>query len=506
MSSNAVAQSRIAAVVGYLIAKGSFQAVSPNLPQRLAILCEANTANQGTLDLTPFQASNAQQVGARYGYGSPAYLIARILMPLYGGGLDGIPALFYPQAQAVGATPKSVTIQPAGVATGNATHTVIIGGRNNVDSSFYDIQIATNDTIATITSKITNVVNSVLGSPVTASDNTYINTLTTKWSGATANDLVVSVDTKNNPVGISYGITTASAGVGTPSVSPALALFGADWNTIVINSYGLNTSVMSTLEAFNGTPDNTNPTGRYQGIVMKPFIALSGSTLADPSSITDTRLNDVTISVSAAPNSAAFPFEAAANDALLFALCAQNTPELDILNSVYPDMPAATVIGAMSDYNNRDLIVKKGCSTVDLSGGLYKVKDPVTTYHPLGENPPQFRYRRDIMVDLNIRYGYFLLERQYVLGKVIANDADIVNTNTVIKPKQWKQILADYFTQLVQRGLIVDANFSLNSLVVNISVANPNRFETTFNIKRSGVARISSTTAVMGFNFGTLNS
>jgi phage tail sheath gpL-like len=506
MASNAVGAERISAVVGYLIAKGNFQTSSPNLPQRVAVLCEANTANQATLDLTPYQATSAQAVGAKYGYGSPAYHIARIALPLNGGGLGGIPIVFYPQAAAIGSVAKVIQIAPAGVATGNATHTIKIAGRTNVDSQFYNINVVAGDTIAIITSKITDVVNAVLGAPVISSDNDYVTTLTAKWKGLTSNDITVSVDTNNNPVGISYWVNTTVSGSGTPSIAPALALYGSDWNTITINSYGTVTSIMDALEAFNGIPDNTNPTGRYTGIVMKPTIALTGSIADDPSSITDSRKLNCTISISPAPASTGLPMEAAANDAVLFAVTAQNTPELDILNKFYSDMPTPTLIGSMADYNNRDLFVKKGCSTVDLVSGKYQVKDPVTTYHPDGEIPPQFRYRRDMMIDWNIRYGYYLLEQLYVVGKVIANDEDIVSSQNVVKPKQWKQIIKKYFDDLVSRGLIVDSAFSNSSLSVGISSVNPNRFETTFSIKRSGVARISATTATMGFNFGTLNT
>jgi len=506
MASNAVGAERISAVVGYLIAKGNFQTSSPNLPQRVAVLCEANTANQATLDLTPYQATSAQAVGAKYGYGSPAYHIARIALPLNGGGLGGIPLIFYPQAEAAGATSKVIQIAPAGVATSNATHTVKIAGRTNVDSQFYNINVVIGDTIATITTKITDAVNAVLGAPVISTDNDYVTTFTAKWKGLTSNDLNVTIDTNGNAAGITYWINTTVTGSGTPSVASALALFGNDWNTIVINSYGTVSSVMSSLEAFNGIPDNTNPTGRYVGIVMKPFIALTGSVADDPSTITDARKLDCTVSISAAPNSTGLPMEAAANDAVLFAVTAQNTPELDILNKFYSDMPTPTLIGSMADYNTRDLFVKKGCSTVDLVSGKYQVKDPVTTYHPDGEIPPQFRYRRDMMIDWNIRYGYYLLEQLYVVGKVIANDSDTVSSQNVIKPKQWKQVLKKYFDELVSRGLIVDSAFSNSSLSVGISTVNPNRFETTFSIKRSGVARISATTATMGFNFGTLNT
>lgn len=506
MSSSAVGAERISAVVGYLIATGNFQTSSPNLPQSVAVLCEANTANQATLDTTPWQATTAQAVGARFGYGSPAHIIARILLPSTGGGIGGIPVWFYPQAVAAGAAAKIYNIQPLGIATGNATHTVKIGGRTNVDSQFYDINIVTGDTIGTISAKITDVVNKVLGAPMIASDNGYTSTLTSKWKGLTANDLVVSVDTNNNAVGLEYWVYSTSNGSGTPSIASALTAFGNKWHTIVVNSYGTVSSIMAALEATNGIPSNTSPTGRFVGTLMKPFIALTGSVADDPSSITDARKAEVTISISPAPLSTGLPMEAAANDALNFALCAQNTPEIDVLNAYYADMPTPTSIGSMADYNNRDAFVKKGCSTVDLVNSKYQMKDPVTTYHPDGEIPPQFRYRRDMMIDWNVRYGYLLLEQLYVVGKVIANDADTVSSQNVIKPKQWKQILNQYFEDLVSRGLAVDAAFSTSSLSVGISTTNPNRFETSFKVKRSGVARISDTEAIMGFNFGTLTS
>lgn len=505
MDSVAIGNSRIAAVVGYLLAKKNFRTSSPNLPQRLAVLCEANDANQSLVGLTDeWECPNAAAAGARFGWGSPAHIIARIMQPVTGSGLDGIPLVFYPQAAAPGATAKKINIAPSGIANANVTHTLIIAGRSGIDGVNYDININVGDTVGQITAKITDAVNNVLGAPMIAADDDYTNTLTSKWKGLTADELNISINTNNKPAGITYTITNIASGSGTPSVAAALALFGNKWNTIVHNSYGLVTSVMDALEFFNGIPDNTSPTGRFAGTIMKPFIALSGSTLADPSSITDSRNTQVTISVSPAPLSKGLSMEAAANDALDFALCAQNTPLIDVLNKPYPDMPTPLSIGAMADYNNRDIIVKKGCSTVDLVDGRYISKDPVTTYHPTGEDPPAFRYRRDLMVDLNIRYGYFLLEEQYVTGKVIANDNDIVDDPNVIKPKQWKAILGSYFLDLVKRGLIVDAAFSTASLQVSIGTSNSNKFNTFFDAKRSGIARQSATTASMGFNFGNL--
>jgi hypothetical protein len=44
-----------------------------------------------------------------------------------------------------------------------------------------------------------------------------------------------------------------------------------------------------------------------------------------------------------------------------------------------------------------------------------------------------------------------------------------------------------------------------NSITVEVSSINPDRLETFFRYKRTGTARISSTTAEAGFNFGTNN-
>jgi phage tail sheath gpL-like len=507
MTSDAVGIERISRIVGYKIIKGNFQESSPNLPQRVALLAEANTDNQTDLSVEPLQITSAQQAGIVYGYGSPIYLAARILFPKQGGGIGGIPVVVYAQEEAIGATAKIIEIEPAGVATSNGVHTLVIAGRTIVDGASYDIEIVAGDTTAEITAKITDVINNVLGSPVTATDTDYTAELTSKWKGLTANGLSVTVDDNGDSLGITYTITTLQAGAGTPSVADSLESFGNNWNTIVINSYGAVPAIITELESYNGVPDPTTPTGRFAGIVMKPFIALTGSVLEDPSSITDAdaRKPNVTIAICPAPLSAGLALEAAANMAVLFAVVSQNSPHLDVAGKNYPDMPTPLVIGAMSDYNNRDVIVKKGCSTVDLAAGYYKVMDFVTTYHPVGETPPQFSFCRNLVVDFNVYYGYYLLEQTYVVDHAIAADSDTVTASKVIKPKQWKAVLKGYASDLSKRALIVTPEFMVAGLVVNLSTSNPDRLETAFPYKRSGFVRIASTTAQAGFNFGTLN-
>lgn len=502
MTSDAVGSDRVSKVVGYKITKGNFSNVTPNLPQRVAIFAEANTANQGTLDTNGVEITTAQQAGTLYGFGSPIYHIMRILRPNSGSGIGGVPTIVYAQAAAGGSVAEVLDITPTGVATGNGTHTLKVCGRDGVDGVSYDVAIVTGDTVAIISGKIEDALNAVLGCPVIGTSTALKATATAKWTGLSSNEINLIVDNNGDALGMSYAVASTATGSGTPSVQAALDQFGNDWVTLVVNGYGTVTATMDTLEAFNGIPDPTTPTGRYEGIIMKPFIALTGSVLDDPSTITDARLTDVTIAICPAPLSAGLSFEAAANVARLEGRTAQDTPQLDIVGQSYPDMPIPASIGSMAVYNNRDIFVKKGCSTVELNGGRYQMVDFVTTYHPVGETPPQFRYVRNLMLDFNVRFGYYLLELQNVVDHVItSNDAQVTATN-VIKPKQWIAIVHNYAEALALRALIAEPAFMQESIVVAISGVNPDRLETFFRYKRTGIARIAATTAEAGFNTG----
>lgn len=509
MASNAIGIERVSRTVGYILKKGNFQLSSPNLPQRIVIIGEVNDANQADVDFdVPIEITSAKQAGALFGYGSPIHVEMRILRPYNSEGVGGIPTIVIPQQAAGGGAAKQIQIAVTGVATGNGTHYVIVAGRDGIDGELYAVNIQAGDNAADIHQKIEDAINNVLASPVAADSTAYHTSLTAKWKGLTSQGLTVSMDVDSDDLGLSYVVTQITAGSGTPSIGAALAALGNIWYTQMINTYGTVSAIMDAIEAVNGIPLEDAPTGRYAGIIFKPFIALTGSVLEDPSSLTDSRDTDVTIAICPAPLSPGLPFEAAANACVLFATKSQNTPHLDIGGQSYPDMPvpADLIIGAMSSFNERDNIVKKGCSTVDLVSERYQVQDFVTTYHPEGEVPPQYRYCRDLMLDFNVRFGYLLLEVANVLDHAIANDDDIVAASNVIKPKQWKAILADYADDLELRALIVDSAFTVASIDVSINTNNPNRFDTFFRYKRSGVVRQSATTAEAGFNFGTLNA
>lgn len=502
-SSNAVSLSNVAATTGFLLDKGNFNPNSPFLPQSINILAEANTANQSGLNTAAYQITNARQAAEAYGYGSPMHLIARILFPPAGGGVS-IPVYCYAQEEAGSGVAKVITVTPSGTATGSGTVYVRVAGRTILDGDSYAVSIASGDTATLQCNKFRAAIAAVLGCPVTGSGTTTF-ICTAKWAGLTSNDITIEIDTTDAPnVGVTYGVVNTTAGAGTPAVTDALTSFGNEWRTLVINSYGLVSATMTELEDFNGIPDPVNPTGRFTGTVWKPIIAYSGTLLDDPSSITDAREDQVTIATCPAPLSLGLGFEAAANYVAATWNVFQNKPNTSVLNLRLPDMPAPAAgdIPAMTSYTTRDAYVKKGCSTADLINGVFIIKDFVTTYHPDGEVPPHYRYVRDMNVYFNMKFRYALREATVLQGKQLANDDDVVTASDVMTPASWKTEVNDLIDDSVRDGLIVDAAFSKASVQTGINGQNPNRMDTLFNIKISGVAYITAATIKGGFNFG----
>jgi phage tail sheath gpL-like len=502
--STAIGTERLSRTSGYNIKKGNFQNTTDNLPQIIAILGEANTAAQSSINTDKREITSSEEAGRIYGYGSPIHQIMRILRPVDSDGVGGIPTIVFPQLEAVGSTATVQNWSVTGTATKSTTHLIRVAGRENLDYQTYSFNIVKGETASQIAAKIRDAINNVLSSPIAATGATTELILTTKWKGLTSSFLQVEFNNNGDGAGITYAMTTNTAGTGTPAIIDSLNQFGSDWYTCVINPYG--EEHFETLEQFNGTPSTETPTGRYAATTFKPFMAFFGSVETDITVLSDitndaARVNQVTNVLCPAPASKAFPWEAATNVVRLFARTMQDTPESDINGKPFPDMPIPldANIGDMSFYNNRDFLIKKGCSTVILNKGVYEIQDLVTTYHPEGERPLQFNYCRNLNLDWNVKDAYSVLEIIKLRDKVLIMDNQVTSSTMAIKPKEWKAILFDLFEDLGERALINDPAFSKESLRVGINETNPNRFDTFFRYKRTGIARIESTTAEAGF-------
>ena len=491
--SKAISPLRVSTIVGYELKKGDVPLSSPYLPQRIVIIGEGLTTNQATMPLDETEIITAYEAGLKYGFGSPIHKVFNILKPNGRDLLGGIPTFVIAQEEAGTGVAANVVVSATGTATGSATHTVYVAGRP------YTFNVLTGDAPTAIHTKIADAINADVNGHATAVATATEVTITANWKGATGT-FAVRFDIDGNSVGVVYAEDSAVAGVGTPDLTTLKDKLGAEWTTLVINTYGQ--PAFATLEEINGKPDETNPTGRYFGEDFRPFIAIWGSTesnLATLGAITDAKKNEVTHALAPASNTEGFAFESAANGALNFAKVSQYSPHQDVINTFYNDMPAPPSgdIGDMKVYAQRDALLKKGASTVTYEGGRYKMKDFITTYHPDGEVVPVFRWARNLMLDFNVRYYVLLAEQAYLIGRAIISDDQVSTVPNTKKPKDWKADLYGIAEDLAAVAIIDDADFMKNSIEVEVDPSNPDRFNTRFQYKTSGTARISSVTATV---------
>lgn len=506
MISTAIGIDIASRAVGYKLLSRNFNPSTPYLPMRIAVIGEANTANQATLDDTPFELTTSKEAGDRYGYGSPLHQIARILKPVYGGGVS-CPVIVYPQASDVAATAcvYKLGVAVASTVTVATTHYVVIAGRDGIDGTSYAVNLEVGDTQSDVTGKIIDAVNNVVSAPVTASLSTLDVDLTTKWKGLTAANLQVRIETGDEAAGVVYSEVSTTGGTGAVSLYYLMQDFGENWNTIVVNPYS---DQLANLETYNGAPDPTNPTGRFLPTVFKPFVALFGSVLSTKSAliaITDAsaRKEECTNVLCPAPNSEAWPWEAAANAAVLCANIAGPTPHLGIGGLSYPDMPipADEVVGEMASLDDRNYLMKRGCSTAVIINGKYQIQDFVTTYHPDGDVLPKFRYVRDLLVDFNIEYGWKIIMIRDIQDKAIISDTVPVRVSNTISPKQVKALLYGHIDEQAQRALLTDFDFSKDSVEVEVNGSAPYRLDIAFRYKRTSTANQVSTDAAVDFAY-----
>lgn len=504
--SKAIDSAIITRAIGYKLISQNFNPATGYLPQRIAVLGEKNTAQQAVSN-DPFEAVTAKQVGDKYGYGSPLHAIMRILKPINSSGVGGVPIVFYPQDANVAATAGiyKLGITVASTVTKSVTHKLYVNGRNNVDGESYDVNLVKGENQAAVLTKFSDAINAVQGAPATAVVNAADVDITTKWKGATA-ILSVRVDTQDEAAGVVYAETSNTAGTGATNLTSALALFGNNWNTIVINSYGSET--LEALETVNGIPDPVTPTGNFSPTNFKPFVALFGSlldTTAAIEAITDVaaRKTQVTNVLCPAPNSEGFAFEAAANAAVLQAVIAQNSPHLGIGGLSYPDMPipADEDIGDFATIDGRNATMKKGSSTCLIENNKFTIQDFVSTYHPDGDANPKFRYTRDLIIDFNIGFGWKVIMIRDIQDKAIAADDASVIVGDVIKPKMVKGLAIDYIKDRESLALIVNSAFSISSLSVGINGTKPARLDIAWRYQRSSTANQVSTDVSVDFAY-----
>lgn len=491
--STAVDLSAVARVVGI---KTAFKNLRGGgvlfLPQRVAIVGQGNTA--ATYSTTKRQVTSALGVAQLYGFGSPVHLAALQLLPVNGDGVGTIPVTVYPLEDAGTGVAATGDITPSGAATGAASFVVKV---NNIVSGAF--VVANGDAVADITAKITTAIAAELTLPMTAVDSTTKVDLTSKWKGASANDLYIEVvATSEDNSGVTFAITQPTGGLVNPDVTAALGQVGDVWETMVLNCLDIADTATLDLYATFGE-------GRWGALVRKPLIVFTGNTATTVTSATtvpDARKTDRTNSQLVAPGSNDLPLAVAARQLARIVKVAQNNPPRD-----YGSQDATGLTpGADGDqwtYIDRDAAVKKGSSTIEVKDGVINIADTVTFYHPDGDPIPAYRYVCDIVKLQNIIFNLNLIfaTDEWDGAPLIPDDQPTINPEAK-QPKMAVAAANALIDSLGLNAIISDPKTAKANTVAQINEQNPKRLDIALTVQLSGNTNIISVDLAFGFYFG----
>lgn len=503
---------RISAAVGYRVEARDTRTVSPNAPIRIGVLAEVSTAMDAMttppVDLTPWVVTNIRDAGIRYGYNSPILQILDTLMPIDGSGVSANIIEVYPLKLASGAVAKQTTITITGTATSNAEITIYVCGQSSQRGKSYTVSIVKGDTPTIVAGKIRDVLNNNVYCPYTATSTLGVVTATVAWKGKSSDYCNIEVDVNNVEHGLTYVVANPVSGSGldVTGLNTALGLVGDKWVNIFVTGLSWNESTyLSAHQDWNGKPDNINPTGRFASIVNKPALFYVGATEDDISSVTDSSsYRDYMTNVSCTlPNEKYLPSVIAASYALLTAKIAQVTPHRDLLGLQLPNIKCRYGLGSMSNTDTIDDMVKKGMSTIEKSAGGAYIKDFVTTFHPLNDDIPSYRFVRNVIIDWQVLYR-MLIYTKSLQGYTLVSDEDIIEQENVTKPSLIKSDISTILEELGKIHVLTKVEDAVKSIVVATSSTNPDRVGINLDYTRSGTIRIADTVASAGFNFGTI--
>jgi phage tail sheath gpL-like len=334
--------------------------------------------------------------------------------------------------------------------------------------------------------------------PVLAVDNTTDVALTSKWEGNSANLMTVSVE-GSTTAGTVFSIVQPFSGLNNPDVQPALDQVGEVWEMMFINC--LESVDSTALDAFSTFGD-----GRWGALTRKPCVAFYGDNSTAVSSaifVPDGHPTDRTNVQLVAPGSNDLLFVTAARQVARIALQANTNAPVD-----YGSLQALGLTpGADGDqwpYNERDLAVKSGCSTINVVDGVIQLADIITMYHPTGDPTPAYSYVVDIVKLQNIIYNLNLIfETPEWDGAPLIPDDQPTANRAARKPKSAVAEISTLIDSLGLAAIISDPDAAKETVQAEIDSQNPKRLNIAFTVQLSGNANIISIDFNFGFYFGT---
>ena len=486
--------SAISRVLGTDVQEANFnKGNSYYLPQRIAIVGQGNSDSQ--YDTKKYTVLNAEEVGQKFGYGSPLHLATEMLLPANNDGIGAIPLTIYALKDKNNAIAATGEIAITGTATETKAFKIYIGGISA------QVVISKSDSAENSLKKIKEAIDGVLEMPCKTSEvGEGKLTLTAKWKGESGNQISINIEDAIVS-GLTISKTNFANGAVNPDVDEALSQIKDVWETFILNC--LNYNDADTLEKYRNFG-----VGRWANTIKKPCLVAHGCAddFATRTAITNAsaQINDYINFLVVSVGSEELPFRIAARGlAKDIVTTANNNPATNYKGTL-TQLKAGDDI-KQEDYTVRDKAVKLGSSTNIKIGDSAALNDTVTFYHPASDKLKVRAYVCDIVKTMNVLYNCELIfASDEWKGAPLLPDSDTnINNVNAKQPKDAKTELISLALSLNKDAIISDSAFTLENIEASIDSQNPKRLNWKFPVKISGNVEVISGEIYTGVYLGS---
>ena len=459
------------------------------LPQQVGVVGQGTDLASYALD--PVTTAKSKVVGDTFGYGSPLHMSAKKIFPDNNDGIGLVPVTFYPTTALGGATVAAGDVTITGVTQSGAAEYTL-----NISTYLVKFIVPDGDDPTAAAAIMIAAINAVIDVPVIAvAGAAGIADIDCKFGGITGNDVKMSLSGPTQ--GLTFAVTQLAGGLGTSDDIPtALALVGDKWETMFVNTYGLDTTAFDAFDAWNE--------GRWNALVKKPAMAITGTNIpkAAVDAITANRKLDRTNLIFNLENSLSHPAQFAGRIVARMARRANNSPARDSCKMRLQGIDPATV-SDRSDYAQRQSQVANGTATLQYGNGVLEIGNAITTWRPDGETPPAYQHAVDIVKLQNLLFNIDLIfEDEGWVGAPLIKDEDPTTDPFARKPKHAIADINAMLRGLGLKSIVADVKAAQERTTAVVDAGNPKRLNVTVTTAISGNAHVFDVTLAWAFLFG----
>jgi len=492
-TSTAFAPSRVARG---LAIETEYQATTPSSakyrPVKIALIGVGQESEEYAF--TPFDVTKLSDVSDVVGYKNPLYQAAKMLKPTVGLGIGDIPLTVFPvEVTAAGAQAVGSVALVGTLGTGlTEVHTIRAGNHEA------KVTLVAGDNNAAMIPKFIAAAAAVLDYPVAVTDGTTVATCTVGWESATGDSVDITIESPATSA-LTWTIVQPTGGAGTIDVDGALAQFGSEWYSHVINCEVADHATYNKYSVANEA--------RWDAGVHMPFKCYSGTnetSVAAAAAITDARKSDRTNSLKASPDSRNLPWEIAARQVQAMAIVANVNAARDYGSQKVTILDPGTQADQWTEADGEyQYAVVRGLSTTKIKSNELRIADSVMMYHPDGEDPPAWRYDVDIEKECAMIWNINeIFTADEVDGAPLPPDDQVTTNPAARKPSFYKGKLFGLYDAMALDSVIADPAYAKANTTVTINGSNPKRLDVVAVYKLAGNANVFSVTNRFSFYYG----